>query len=147
MSDTVKLSGKLPGNLETNGLDAIAPQLLDDPEQIRVGLIWFDTSKITTNTDTGDHVPTVRVRRIEPVGTIDTYPDGFAELASAAFSDRTGRDPIDVGQVEATPDHTLDDEQYTIDDAVTDYDAATDPDMRKDDDDRAVDDAEAFDRD
>ncbi|MFB9768153.1 hypothetical protein ACFFOS_27500, partial [Nocardioides kongjuensis] len=75
MSASVKLATSMPGDPQTNGVDALAPILVREglgeiDEQLRVGIIWFDTSKVTTNSDTGDHVPTIRVRRIEPVGVV-----------------------------------------------------------------------------
>ena len=92
MSSQVKLSAKLPGNTDqadTNGLDDIVDQLIDAPADIRLALVWLDVSKITDNTDDKSRVPTVRVRRIEPLaGTLETQARKIGEKAHTA---RTGR--------------------------------------------------------
>ena len=94
MSVSVKLAAKLPGDLETNGLDAIADQLVKDPETIRLAVVWLDVSKVTVETDSHAHVPTVRVRRVEPIGDVGEVSDAIRALVDKAQSDRTGRDPI-----------------------------------------------------
>lgn len=83
VSAVVKLAGKLPGDLETNGLDDQVDDLVDSPHEIRVALVWYDVSKITDETDSGKRIPTVRVRRIEPLGSavaryIETGSDPWA---------------------------------------------------------------------
>jgi hypothetical protein len=96
----VKLGSRLPADVETNGLDAQAADLNDNPEQIRVAVVWYDTLKITIDTDTGAHVPTVRVRRIEPIGNVETTPDDLRKLVDAATETRTGRVPLPFDEVE-----------------------------------------------
>lgn len=61
-----KLAGKLPSG-DANGLAAIAGEMLENPEQVHVVIALVDCSKITTDTDSGDVVPTARVRRIEAI--------------------------------------------------------------------------------
>lgn len=100
MSATVKLGAKLPADLETNGLDAQAQALTDDPEAIRVAVVWYDTLKITDMTDTGDRIPTIRVRRIEPIGDVTTIPDTLRRLVDQAVENRTGRTPLPFDEVE-----------------------------------------------
>lgn len=83
VSAVVKVAGKLPGDLETNGLDDQVDDLVDSPHEIRVALVWYDVSKITDETDSGKRIPTVRVRRIEPLGSavaryIETGSDPWA---------------------------------------------------------------------
>lgn len=94
MSDRVKLSSKLEGNEETNGLDAIAGKLVEDPATIRVALVWLDVPQVVVNTDSGAHVPTVRVRRIEPLGDVDDVSAAVRKLAADAHEARTGRTPL-----------------------------------------------------
>jgi hypothetical protein len=60
------LASKLPDG-DRNGLAAIAGELIDDPEKVHVVIALVDCSKVTTNTDTGDVVPTARIRRIEAI--------------------------------------------------------------------------------
>jgi len=99
MSASVTLSGKLPGHEDVNGLDAIVEDLVDDPTTIRVALLWIDVPKITDNTETGARVPTVRVRRVEPLGTLDDIPDVVRDLAIKAHEARTGRTPLPFDDV------------------------------------------------
>lgn len=106
MSDKVKLSTKLPGDEETNGLDSLAEQLVKDPETIRVAIVWLDVVKVTNETDTHKQIPTVRVRRVEPLGDVDDVSKAIRELVDAAVEERTGRTPLpfDVTEYE---DETL----------------------------------------
>ncbi len=109
MSAVVKLSAALPGDEETNGLDGIASDLVEQPHRIQVALVWLDVPKITDNTETGDRVPTVRVRRVEPLGTVEEIPDEIRKLAARAHESRTGRTPLPFDEVDLARDETLDD--------------------------------------
>lgn len=60
------LASSLPEG-DRNGLAAIAGELVEHPETVHVVVALIDCSKVTRNTDTGDVVPTVRVRRIEAI--------------------------------------------------------------------------------
>ena len=94
MSAAVKLSTKMPGDFETNGVDAIAGRLVDDPDTIRIAVVWFDVQKTVIDTDSGDHVPTIRVRRIEPLGDADQVSAAIRDAVQSAVKERTGRTPI-----------------------------------------------------
>ena len=50
-----------------SGLAAIATELIDNPEKVHVVIALVDCVKVTTNTDSGDVVPTARIRRIEAI--------------------------------------------------------------------------------
>jgi len=63
---SANLAGALPAG-ESNGLDAIARELIETPEKVHVVIALVDCSKITTKTDSGDVIPTARVRRIEAI--------------------------------------------------------------------------------
>lgn len=63
---SVKLGGKLPDG-EKNGLNLIASQLCDNPDRVHVAIVLLDCKSVTVDTDTGDTVPTARVRRVEIV--------------------------------------------------------------------------------
>ncbi len=106
MSDLVKLSSKLAGSEETNGIDALAGELVLDPNRIRVALVWLDVPTVTTNTDSGAQVPTIRVRRIEPLGDVDDVSDAVRQLAAEAHEKRTGKTPLPFDVVEYV-DETL----------------------------------------
>lgn len=100
MSAVVKLGSKLPADVDTNGLDAIAGQLVDAPDTVRVAVVWFDVARVVVDTDSGAHVPTVRVRRFEPLGDVASVPDEVKRHAEAAAERRTGRTPLPFDDVE-----------------------------------------------
>jgi hypothetical protein len=50
---------------ETNGIDVIAAQLVNEPETVHVIVALVDCSKMTTDVDTGATVPTARIRAVE----------------------------------------------------------------------------------
>lgn len=86
---SAKLSSSLPKG-EANGLAAIARQLAERPEDVHVLLVLVDCSRITTDTDTGDVVPTARVRRVE---AISDPADGrtLRKLLRREWERRTGK--------------------------------------------------------
>lgn len=94
MSAYVKLSSKLEGDPEINGLDAYAPELLLNPTGLVVAVVWLDVKDIRKDTDTGAEVPTVRVRRIEPLGPASEQPKTLVKLVADAVQTRTGRTAI-----------------------------------------------------
>lgn len=100
MSAVVKLSSKMPGDAEINGVDAMRDDLIADPEVIRVAVVYFDVQKITHDTDTSTDVPTIRVRRIEPLGDIDAVDKGVRSAVAKAEEARTGRSAIPFEIVE-----------------------------------------------
>lgn len=100
MSAVVRLAAKLPGNDEINGLDHIAGDLCANPGEPIFALVWFDVSKVTTDVDSGTRVPTVRVRRVEPVGPIGQVPDFVRSLARQLEEKRTGRAPLPFEEID-----------------------------------------------
>lgn len=104
MSAVVKLSSKLPGDGEINGLDARAVQLLDQPTELLACVVWLDVAKELVDIDAGTRVPVVRIRRIEPLGLIDDVPKGVKDAVAAAEAERTGRKAIPFGMVEVSED-------------------------------------------
>lgn len=63
---SAKIAGKLPSG-EANGLGAITRDLVENPEKVHVVVALVDCSQITTDTDSGDVIPTARIRRIEAI--------------------------------------------------------------------------------
>lgn len=102
MSATVKLSAALPGDYEVNGLDQHAEWMVENPKDAMLALCWIDTVKVTVDTDSGAHIPTARIRRIEPLGAVGEVSDAVQTLAGEAFEKRTGRRPIPFDVVEVT---------------------------------------------
>lgn len=94
MSALVKLSSKLPGDFEVNGIDQQVEELIDEPKALRIAVVWYDTLKVTMDTDSGDQIPTIRVRRIEPLGVADDVTDAIKKTVSKAMQERTGRTPL-----------------------------------------------------
>lgn len=61
-----KLASSLPGG-DGNGLVAIARELIDSPHKVHVVIALVDCKRITVDNDSGETVPTARIRRIEPL--------------------------------------------------------------------------------
>lgn len=108
MSAVVKLSSKLPGDFETNGLDQHTEWLQENPKKLLVAAVWLDVQRIVVDTDTGEHIPTVRVRRIEPLGETGEVSDLMVKVIQAAVEKRTGRTPIPFDIAEVTEDRHSD---------------------------------------
>ena len=92
----VKLASSLPDG-DANGLTAVHQKLCDAPHEMHVVVALVDCKRITTETDTGELVPTGRVRRIEVI----TKPaDGkrLIQLVRRAYEERTGQTvlPLDM---------------------------------------------------
>lgn len=87
------LAGRLPRD-ERNGTGAVSAAMVDDPESQHVIIALVDCSKITTDTDTGEIVPTARIRAIE--GFSKHSPDGKQayRLWQRAFESRTGQQTL-----------------------------------------------------
>ncbi len=82
-----KLSNALPSPA-ANGLDSIDQALIDDPQRVHVVIAIVDCKSTTTDNDTGDIVPTARIRRIEPVGEQDQ--DAVTRMLLRQYERRTG---------------------------------------------------------
>lgn len=92
----VKLASSLPEG-DANGLVAVHQKLCDAPHEMHVVVALLDCKRITTETDTGELVPTGRVRRIE---VITEAQDGkrLVQLVRRAYEARTGQTvlPLDM---------------------------------------------------
>ena len=102
MSDKVKLAAVLPGDRQINGLDDMAGDIAARPDRILVALVWLDTPKTTVNNETGMRVPTVRVRRIEPLGDADEVPAAVQKEALRLSESRLGMVPLPFDEVETS---------------------------------------------
>lgn len=95
---TVSVSGRLPDG-DGNGLTAIVSDLVRDPKKLHVCIALVDCRKVTTDADSGEIVPTARLRRIEVI--LDGEDMKVAEnLMRRALDRRTGREalPYDLEQ-------------------------------------------------
>lgn len=84
-----KLASNLPQG-DANGLSAIARELVDDPHQVHVVVALVDCKKTTTDNDSGEVVPTARVRRVEALADKDDL--AFAQkMMRRQLERRTGK--------------------------------------------------------
>lgn len=89
---TVSVSGRLPDG-DGNGLTAIVSDLVRDPKKKHLCIAIVDGKKVTTDADTGETVPTARIRRIEVIQ--DTDDMKLAEnLIRRTLDRRTGREAL-----------------------------------------------------
>jgi|tagenome__1003787_1003787.scaffolds.fasta_scaffold19802297_2 hypothetical protein len=84
-----KFSPSLPTG-DANGLASIIADLVDRPEELHVAIVVLDTAKLIRNVDSGDVVPTIRIRQIEPVKA-GPDADEMRRLLRRAFEARTGK--------------------------------------------------------
>lgn len=83
-----KLASNLPGG-DANGLVAIARALIDTPHDVHVVVGLVDCKRTTTDNDSGEVVPTARIRRIEVIDGGDK--DLAAKMMRRALEQRTGK--------------------------------------------------------
>lgn len=100
MSASVKLSSKLPGETDINGIDHLAEDLVRNPEDIRVAIAFLDVKNVNHDIDAGKDVPTIRVRRLEVVGLVGDAPQSLRDLVDQAVEARTGRKALPFESVE-----------------------------------------------
>ncbi len=93
----LSVSGKLPNGDRAAGLLAQLAELLDDPKAVRVGIVFYDVGSIKTTPETGDRVPTVRIRAFEPI-TPSGDADEMRNLLVRSVARRTGQEvlPLDL---------------------------------------------------
>lgn len=63
---SANMASALPAG-EANGLAAIGREMVEDPNRVHIVIALVDCVKITTKTDSGDVIPTARIRRIEAI--------------------------------------------------------------------------------
>lgn len=105
MSALIKLSPRLPGNEEINGLDSLHESLVDNPHQVICALVWFDVPRVTLDTENDTEVPTVRVRKVEPIGTAEKVEPAVLELYRKTQEERLGREPLPFDQLDGRAEH------------------------------------------
>lgn len=87
---TVKIAGSTPDG-DKNGLTAILAQLIHRPERIHVAVALIDTKSLSTDVDTGDVTPTVRLRAIEVFEADTAEAVRAREMLRARYARRTDR--------------------------------------------------------
>lgn len=86
---SVNLQSSLPAD-DRNGLANLAGKLIDDPEHVHVVVALVDCTKITTKVESGDQVPTARIRAIEPIAQHADAAE-MERLLRRAYERRTGK--------------------------------------------------------
>jgi hypothetical protein len=109
VSKSVKLAGRLPGSIESNGMYSVEGALVESPKERRLAVIWYDVPKITDDVETGDRVPTIRILRIEPIGDVDEASQALQELVLQKAEARLGATPLPFGDVGPDEPHVLED--------------------------------------
>lgn len=101
MSNEVRLSSRLAKDEETNGLDHLAGDLKNNPDQVICAITWLTVEKLTTDVQEHTTYPTVAIKRIEPIGVVGKVPQEVIELAASLFEERLNRAPLpfDVTEV------------------------------------------------
>lgn len=89
MTAAAFLSGRLPAG-EANGLAAIVRELVDDPTRVHTLVVLADCVRVTQLVESGDTVPTIRIRRVEAITAPDDQ-EGLRRLLMREFERRTGQ--------------------------------------------------------
>ncbi|PFG16311.1 hypothetical protein ATK74_0845 [Propionicimonas paludicola] len=125
MSQKLKLAGKLPGNEMINGLDPLAEQLAarwndsdaENPAAVLViGIMRVRKLEVVAGDDGRQHVPTLELSRVEPLGVLGAENIDGLGLASVehqkillrAAEARTGDTPLPIDA------ESVDDAQITV---------------------------------
>jgi len=85
-----KLASGLPGG-DANGLTAIARPLIDSPHNVHVVVALVDCKRTTIDNDTGEMVPTARIRRIEVIGDDGDDKALAQKMLRRSLERRTGK--------------------------------------------------------
>lgn len=88
----IKISSRLPDG-DGNGLVAILSELVRDRQQTFVGIVLLDGKTVNLDKDTGEKVPTARIRRIEVI-LGDDDKAVCRRLLERALETRTGREQL-----------------------------------------------------
>jgi len=118
MSD-VRNQALLPKG-ESNGLAAIADELVKDPRRLRAALIIYDAKRGTEDYDLDDTVVTVRIRRVENL--LPTDLSAAETMIRRALEFRSGQTTLELD---------LEDEIRKTFESMKDPDSTDDPDEGK----------------
>lgn len=89
---SVSISGKLPAG-DGNGLVAILSELVRDEPQVFVAVCLVDGKSVKIDKDTGEKIPTARIRRIEVILDAEDK-DVCRRLLERALNKRSGRETL-----------------------------------------------------
>lgn len=90
------LSGNLPAG-DANGLTTIIRELIDEPKRLHAIIAIVDCRKVTTDSDSGEVIPTVRIRRVEAI-RLPADLGAAEQLMRRALERRSGQTvlPLDL---------------------------------------------------
>jgi hypothetical protein len=97
----VKIATQLPKGPQ-NGLVAIDRALVNRPEDSHIIVAEVDCKSITTDTDTGDTEPTVRILHVEVINERSGNWDTVRAAMDSAYRRRTGDNPLPIDLRTAT---------------------------------------------
>lgn len=90
---TMKIAGKLPAG-DANGLAGMTGDLCDNPHKVHVVVMLLDCKSVTIDQDTGEHIPTARIRRAERIRAED-LPTA-EQLVRRALEGRSGGEVLPI---------------------------------------------------
>lgn len=106
---SVTLLGSLP-NDDRNGIGMISSALCDSPESVHVIIALVDCTKITTKVESGDIIPTARIRHVEAFPGVTADASEVRRLLRRAFERRTGKEELPLEFERAIDDITVSEE-------------------------------------
>ena len=86
----MKLNSKLPSHY--NGVAQVESSLLEDPKTLRIAIVQFNCSQITTDTTDNEQEATITIRRIELVEEADV--ETVREIYQRTLENRVGVDAL-----------------------------------------------------
>lgn len=123
MSTNIKISAKMPGDAQTNGLDHLASELCDrwslgnpeDPAAVLViGVMHVRKWEVTRDDQGTRRTPTMVLSRVEALGMVGTEVHGLPSalpehrnLLQGITEQRTGATPLPLEAESATGHHTV----------------------------------------
>lgn len=93
----IKLATQLPKGT-AYGLDPIVADLCDQPDHTQVIIAIVDCKEVKTDTDTGEVIPTMRIRRVEAIVGPDAHT--VRRMFHRATERRTGHEALPFGLVQ-----------------------------------------------
>ena len=102
----ITVAGNLPQDDTYSGIEPLRESLNTDPKQVRYAVIAFDVMHRKAITDTGEMVPTLRIRHIEPAAQEDALE--VQKLLERLSEGRLGVLPLSEAEDGAEPDEEAD---------------------------------------
>lgn len=107
----MKIATQLPKGAQ-NGLTAIDRALVNNPDRSHLIVAEIDCKSITTDTDSGDTEPTVRILHVEVIDEESGNYNRVRQALDARYRRRTGDNPLPFDVTVTVP---ADGRTYTFD--------------------------------